>query len=274
MLTMLFSIFFALLSQTCLASFGTNWGSGPVVPYKTRPDGTMVPDPAAATNNKIIFAQASIVLPETPTGINGVKGNLPIWLGLGTYHLPYGCLIQGIINHYPSSYDPKDPCGDLGTGRWCITAFILSRNPNFWGENKIAKTGQTVTATCKMSIRRARWQRKDLHQAIQIRGSKIPKTGVSTWPLMGWLSRQSLQAKAGYANGFGFANECTTKPCGWLEAHEWFNISLILQDPDPTYDSTHGTRGWNPKGVWGGIHTKDGGTTWTSDRIHMLLTIL
>ncbi|KAF2764683.1 hypothetical protein EJ03DRAFT_18248 [Teratosphaeria nubilosa] len=248
MFSVLFGISLALILQTCLASYGPNWGSGPVTPYEFNKDGTMVPDSKADTNNKIIFAQASIVLPKTPTGIDGVKGNCPIWLGMGTYHLPYGCLIQGIINHFPSSHDPKDACGDLGEDRWCITAFILSHNPNFWGENAVANTGQTVTATYTWITGTQDW-RVDMAVDGEI---------VST-----------VTAEAGYANGFGFANECTTKPCGLLDAHEWFNVSLVLQDPNPKYDLTHGAKGWNAKGVTGGITTKDGGLTWTSEGIQI-----
>ncbi|KAF2769789.1 hypothetical protein EJ03DRAFT_327150 [Teratosphaeria nubilosa] len=108
MISILFTVSVGLLLKTCLANvFGPGWGSGPVHPYKTNSDGTFVPDPNAASNNKIIFATGSMVLPETPKSKDG-QGNDNLWMGLGTYHLPRDRLIQGLAFHFPSSQN-NDP---------------------------------------------------------------------------------------------------------------------------------------------------------------------
>ena len=93
----------SLFYRECLASNGPNWGSGPVYPYKYNSDGTMVRDPNAANNNFITYGEATLTLPDPP---DPIVGNTVLWLGMGTYHLPYGDLIQGIVNNYPSSNDP------------------------------------------------------------------------------------------------------------------------------------------------------------------------
>ena len=94
-----------LLFQSCLASDGPNWGSGPVSTALNQyySNGTMQPDPNAANENYIVYGEATLILPNAPSPI---VGNTVLWLGMGTYDLPYGHLIQGIANNYPSTNDP------------------------------------------------------------------------------------------------------------------------------------------------------------------------
>lgn len=98
-------VWYGLLAQLCRASNGPNWGSGPVTSSMNQynSNGTMIADPNAANENFIVYGEATLTLPNAP---NPIVGNTVLWLGMGTYDLPYGHLIQGIANNYPSSNDP------------------------------------------------------------------------------------------------------------------------------------------------------------------------
>ncbi|KAF2234308.1 hypothetical protein EV356DRAFT_567206 [Viridothelium virens] len=193
-----------------------------------------------SSGNFIREATSTLVVPQAP---NPIIGNTVLWTGMGT---SAGDLIQAITNNYPAD-TLGAVCSHLG-GNWCVAATTLHKTSSST-QQEIAGPDSTTTPSSQVTMR----------YVYDDASGNYTQTAAVNGVVVSQISTSS-----GLAQGWGTAQECTTKPCGVVPAHSWINTTLIMNVADPNYSQTAYPTG---AGVTGQIITTDGGKTWTAAKL-------
>ncbi|KAF7173418.1 hypothetical protein CNMCM5623_005635 [Aspergillus felis] len=183
-----------------------------------------------ASDSFIREATSTLVL---PTLVENNKGDLSLWVGMGTSN---GDLIQSIADKYQSD-------------GWSVYAYTLLKTGEYsqypvQGKSASAKPGDHVTMHYKYDD-----STRNYTQTVSVNGQVV----------------STLSTSDAHAQGWGSAVECAANDCGTVGAHSWINTKIILDKADPNYKNTNG----KGQGVTGDMSTSDGGKTWTVSTIHI-----
>lgn len=122
---------------------------------------------------------------------------------------------------------------------------------------------QVVTATSQMPVQ-APGETAHEGDHITMHYKYSHKTGNYTQHvLVNGKHVSELSTKDAHAQGWGSAVECAEDNCGTMGAHSWIDVTITMDQPDPTYIQTLN----QGAGVTGDLITNDGGKTWTVAKI-------
>ncbi|KAM0197358.1 hypothetical protein ACHAPI_005224 [Fusarium lateritium] len=184
------------------------------------------------TKSWIREATTTLVLPKVPSP---AKDRLALWPGMGTSS---DSLVQALAVAFS---DPNANCG-AKAGQWCTWASTL-QGTQLGGKQVPADAGAKLTIHYVYND-----STNEYDQTVSIDGTVV----------------SSLSTASGHAEGWGTAVECQDDACvGTVEAHEYLDTTIILNEADETFGNTLGLN----EATSSGLDTSDGGKTWAVDTI-------
>ncbi|KAM0239569.1 hypothetical protein ACHAP5_008215 [Fusarium lateritium] len=184
------------------------------------------------TKSWIREATTTLVLPKVPSP---AKDRLALWPGMGTSS---DSLVQALAVAFS---DPNANCG-AKAGQWCTWASTL-QDTQLGGKQVPANPGAKLTIHYVYND-----ATNEYDQTVSIDGTVV----------------SSLSTASGHAEGWGTAVECQDDACvGTVEAHEYLDTTIILNEADETFGNTLGLN----EATSSGLDTSDGGKTWAVSTI-------
>ncbi|KAF4549374.1 Hypothetical protein D9617_22g067210 [Elsinoe fawcettii] len=184
----------------------------------------------------IAEAAATLILPPLP---NPIAGDVSMWSGI---HMErQASFVQGVTSNSPQG----SFCGWDASNSWCNLAYVVSGQAPNWNVN----TGDAVAASPRTTIR----THYKLNPSTQAWDQKVYVNG----RLSSTLSSSQNQR----GDSFYISIECASGvgTCSQHPAHTWEDISIVLSQPDLSFEQTGP---WNFGGQGGVMSTPDGGRTW------------